>query len=81
MSAGIPTPSNGEKSGKNKRGVYQSTVEIMSGEGGLKIGQQHSSQASADMKSLGTALTQANNGIAPLQRSVQLPNTALEAIK
>ena len=50
MSAGIPTPVNGEKSGKNKRGVYQSTVEIMSGEGGLKIGQQHSSQAPADMK-------------------------------
>ena len=50
VSAGLPTPNNIDKKGKNKRGVYQSTVEIMQGEGNLKIGKQSSSQAPADMK-------------------------------
>ena len=52
MSAGLPTPNNIDKKGKNKRGVYQSTVEIMQGEGNLKIGKQSSSQAPADMKQM-----------------------------
>ena len=52
VSAGLPTPNNIDKKGKNKRGVYQSTVEIMQGEGNLKIGKQSSSQAPADMKQM-----------------------------